>query len=123
MRSACLVVGTVILGISACLGAEHSWTGKISDSMCGAQHKAAGEHSASNLSDVDCTAACARKGAKYVFVTSGKVYKIDNQDVAGLSKHAGQTIRLSGEMTGDSIRVSKIGATAKEHQGEKSSLD
>jgi len=122
MRLASLVVITVLLVISTCLGAEHSWTGKISDSMCGPQHKTE-EHSASKLSDIDCTVACARKGATYVFVTKGKVYKIENQDAAGVSKNAGQSVRLSGEMTNDSIRVSKIHANVKEQRGEKSSLE
>ena len=122
MRSACLVIGAVILGISACWGAEESWTGKISDSICGAQHKTAAEHSANSLSDADCTADCVKNGAKYVFVSGGKVYKINNQNFAGLKQHAGREVRLIGKMTGDTIRISTISATLREHRGEKSSL-
>jgi hypothetical protein len=47
-------------------------------------------------------------GSKYVFVSSGKVYNIENQDLALLQEHAGHTVRLTGEMKGDTITVSKI---------------
>lgn len=122
MRSACLVTLVAVVGISACAGAESSWTGKISDSMCGAQHKAAAEHSERSLSDADCTAACVKNGAQYVFVSRGKVYKIVNQDFAGLKQQAGRPVRVTGEMTGETIKISKIAVAIKEHQGEKSSL-
>jgi hypothetical protein len=111
----------VSLGISSCLGAEESWTGKISDSKCGARHKMKSAHSAGKVSDADCTAACVKDGAKYVFASNGKVYKIENQDFTGLQKYAGQTVRLTGEMTGAAITVSNITAV-KEHKGEKSTL-
>jgi hypothetical protein len=122
MRQACLVIGTAILSVSACLGADQSWSGKLSDSMCGAQHKATAEHSASNLSDAGCIALCVKNGAKYVFVSGGKVYKIHNQDFADLKPRAGQTVRVTGEMTGDAIKVSRISNAPPEHRGEKSSL-
>jgi hypothetical protein len=44
------------------------------------------------------------------------VLKIANQDNADLEKHAGHTVRLTGEMKGDTITVSKI-----EMPGEKKS--
>jgi hypothetical protein len=43
-----------------------------------------------------------------VFVSGGKVYKIENQDLALLQEHAGHTVQLTGEMKGDTITVSKI---------------
>ena len=48
------------------------------------------------------------KDAKYVFVSKGNVYEISNQAFAGLAAHAGRTVRLTGEMTGNSIAVSEI---------------
>ena len=122
MRSACLVVWIAFLGISTSVGAEDSWTGKISDSMCGVQHKASAEHAGRSVSDADCTAACVKNGAQYVFVSRGKVYKIVNQDFAGLKQQAGRAARVTGELTGDTIKISKIAVAVKEHQGEKSSL-
>jgi hypothetical protein len=87
--------------------AEQTWTGKISDTKCGVSHKS-GEHSASKMSDHDCVVACVKGGAKYTFVRSGKVYNIGNQDFAGLEEHAGHTVRLTGDLNGDTITVSKI---------------
>lgn len=92
---------------SPAFAAEQTWVGKISDSDCGAKHKAAAEHQAA-LSDADCTKACITAGAKYVFVNNGKVLEISNQDFADLAKHAGHKVKLTGEITGDSIQVTKI---------------
>ncbi|OFW03230.1 MAG: hypothetical protein A3H96_19200 [Acidobacteria bacterium RIFCSPLOWO2_02_FULL_67_36] len=83
------------------------WTGKISDSMCGVKH-GSGEHDGKKMTDRDCTEACIKGGAKYVFVSGDKVYKISNQDFAGLKTHAGHEVVLSGDMKDDAITVSKI---------------
>ena len=78
--------------------AAQTWTGKISDSDCGAKHKSADEHGGKAMSDHDCAVACVKNGGKYVFVTGGKVYPITNQDFAALEEHAGHMIRLTGDM-------------------------
>jgi hypothetical protein len=36
------------------------------------------------------------------------VDNLENQDYAGLEEHAGQSVRLTGEMTGNTIKVSNI---------------
>ena len=106
---------SLFLGISAALlfstaawAAEQTWTGKISDSNCGASHKAAIEHGGKKMSDAECTRECVKGGAKYVFVHKGKVIPIANQDFSGLEEHAGHTVQLSGEMVAGSVTVSKI---------------
>jgi hypothetical protein len=40
-------------------------------------------------------------------VSDGKVYKLTNHD-ADLRAHAGHTVKLTGALTGESIRVAKI---------------
>ena len=55
-----------------------TWTGRISDSMCGASHKSTMEHSGKKMTDRDCALACVKSGGKYVFVSKGKVYNMDN---------------------------------------------
>ena len=92
----------------AALAADQTWTGKISDSMCGRSHKAAVEHGGKQMSDADCVKACIDKGAKYVLVVGGKVFNIENQDFAGLAEHAGHTVKVAGEKSGDSIKISNI---------------
>src|SRR2546422_11643531 len=57
--------------------------------------------------DRECTQACAAKGAQYVLVADGKVYKLTNHD-AYLKTHAGHTVNLTGDVKGDTIRLSKI---------------
>ena len=103
----------VLAGAALASGAEKTWKGKISDSMCGASHKSAIEHAGKKLTDRECVQACIKGGGKYVFVSGKKVYNIENQDFADLAEHAGHNVSLSGEMTGDSIKVSKIAMARK----------
>ena len=106
MRKIMLAAAIVVMGASGAFAADQTWTGKISDSKCGAKH-AAGEHGM-KMTDRACTEACVKGGAKYVFASRGKVYQIANQDSAELARHAGHTVKLTGEMKGDSITVAKI---------------
>jgi hypothetical protein len=87
--------------------AEQTWTGQISDSACGAKHEEAAEGQG-KMPDRDCTIACVRGGSKYVLVSDGKVFQIANQDNKDLAAHAGHTVKMTGEMKGSSITVSKI---------------
>ncbi len=90
------------------LAAEKTMSGKISDSNCGRSHKSAIEHSGKKMTDHDCVLACVKGGAKYVFVSGGKIYNIGNQDYAGLEEHAGHSVRMTGDVSGDTITVTKI---------------
>jgi hypothetical protein len=103
----------LFLGVTAALAAEQTWTGQISDSMCGKDHSMM-EHGGKKVSARDCTMQCVKAGAKYVFVSKGTVYAVENQDMRDLQTHAGHTVRLTGEMASDSksIRVSKIAMPA-----------
>lgn len=106
MRQLMVVATMVLVGASGAFAADQTWTGKISDSKCGAKHMA-DEHG-KRMTARECTEACVKNGAKYVFASKGKVYQIENQDDADLTLHAGHTVKLTGEMKGDSITVSKI---------------
>ena len=87
--------------------AEQTWTGQISDSACGAKHEEAAEGQG-KMPDRDCTVACVRGGSKYVLVVDGKVLQIANQDNKDLATHAGHAVRITGELKGNAITVSKI---------------
>jgi hypothetical protein len=102
------LAGLLVSG-SLALAAEQTWTGVISDSSCGRSHKSMIEHSGKKLSDRECTIACVKNGAKYVFVAGSKIYEIANQDFAGLEEHAGQKVKLAGELKGDTVTVNRIG--------------
>jgi hypothetical protein len=103
MRTVMVVAAVVAVSTSAAWAAEQGLTGSISDSMCKANHKVM----STNMSDRDCTLACTSKGAQYVFIANGKTYKLTNHD-ADLKIHAGHTVNLTGDVNGDTIRVSKV---------------
>lgn len=109
-----LVASLVILVFAtpAAFAADQTWTGKISDSMCGVSHTAM-RHGDKKMTDRGCTEACVKGGAKYVFTSQGKVYTIANQSDPDLATHAGHTVRLTGAMKGQDITVSKIVMPAK----------
>ena len=88
---------------AATFAADQTWTGSISDKMCGNDHKKMG----GKMSDRDCTLACAKGGSPYVLVVDGKVYQLSGHD-GDLKTHAGHTVTLTGEMKGDTIKVSKV---------------
>jgi hypothetical protein len=114
MKRLCIAVFVSMLGAVSISAADQTLTGKISDSMCGAKHNTGAEHGGKAMSDRDCTLACVKEhNAKYVFVSGGKVYAIGNQDFGALQEHAGHTVKLTGEMSGDTITVSKIVMPAK----------
>jgi hypothetical protein len=114
MKHLCTIVVAGVLNAMFTSAADQTWTGRISDSMCGAKHNTSAEHGGKKMSDRDCTLACVKDHkAKYVFVSAGKVYNVGNQDLAALQEHAGHTVKLTGEMSGDTITVSKVTMPAK----------
>lgn len=120
MKRMCLFIGMIfMLTAITSLAAEQTWTGKISDSKCGISHKAM-EHGGQKLNDHDCTLACVKGGAKYVFVNKGKVFDIENQDLAGLEEHAGHAVKLTGELQADkkTIKASKVEMVGVQKKGK-----
>jgi hypothetical protein len=49
-----------------------------------------------------------KSGSKYVLVSKGRVFQIDNQNLGDLQKYAGQNVTLTGNLTGDSIEVTSV---------------
>jgi hypothetical protein len=97
---------TMVVGFRGVASAE-TLTGKISDAMCGKSHDTMTEHG-KKMTDKQCTVACVEHGSQYVFVNGDKVLKVSNQDFAGLKQFAGDTVRLTGDVKGDTITVAKI---------------
>ena len=71
--------GALLVALAAvpAFAAPQTWTGTISDSMCGAKHME-GEHGM-KVSDKACTEMCVKKGATYVFVSDadGRLSRLD----------------------------------------------
>ena len=100
MKLTLSLAAALALGAMGLMGADASWTGTISDSMCGASH--------GSTPAKQCTLGCVKKGAKYVVVVGDKVYSIANQNAPGLAKYAGDSVKVTGTMDGDTITVKKI---------------
>jgi hypothetical protein len=105
--SALLFTAVLFVTQAGALAAEQTWSGKISDSACGAKHEEAAENQGV-MADRDCTEACVRGGSKYVLVVDGKVFQIANQDNKDLATHAGHAVKMTGELKGNAITVSKV---------------
>ena len=106
MRLAFPRVAAVLLLLAALLAfaadKPQTFTGKISDAMCGAQHMMAG------ASDADCTRACVKQGSKYALVVGDNVYTLEGGDAAMLDKLAGQNAAVSGTLKGKTITVASV---------------
>jgi len=83
-----------------------SYTGQVSDAMCGAHHMMSG-------SEPDCTRACVGKGSKYALVVGDKVYTLETSDKAALvslDKMAGAQAKVAGTLNGDTLQVASVSA-------------
>ena len=102
MKRIALVLVLILMVAPAMYAA--SWTGWITDEHCGAK--------GNNAEHKGCALKCAKDhGAKLVFYNNAdqKIYQIDDQKLA--TEHVGHEVTVSGEATGDSIKVSGIEAT------------
>ena len=87
--------------------AQQVWTGKLSDSMCGASHQTRAV--AANMSDRECIFECIKALAKYVLVDEQQqVIPIATQDAAGLPLYAGRAVKITGEWKNGAIAVTKV---------------
>src|ERR1700676_4846673 len=98
---------SILLGASlipASFAAVQTFTGTVSDSMCGTKHMMPGD-------DAACLRACVKKGSQYALVVGDKVYTLDTSDKATLDqldKLADQQAKITGEATGYSIAVLSV---------------
>ena len=83
------------------------WTGFISDSKCA--------HSGANgEKDAACSKSCIKRGGDPVFVTGdGKVLKFDADSKTKAVAHAGESVKVTGSLSGDTISASSIDAASK----------
>ena len=108
MRKVVISLAAALVMSIPSLAAADTLKGKLSDSMCNAKHMA-GEHDGKKVTDRECAEKCIAGGAKYVFVGEGdKIYKISNQDFAGLKTHVGHNVILTATSKDDTLTISKI---------------
>ena len=106
MATVALTTGLVVVpGVAA--GSTQTFTGKISDAMCGAKHTEV------EIAPADCVRACVQKGAKYALVVGDKVYTLSTSDQAALdelNKLAWEQAKVTGTANGDTISVKSVTA-------------
>ena len=82
-----------------------TFTGEVSDSMCGAKHMMDNK--------AECTRTCVNKGSNYALVVGDKVYTLNTTDKTALDKLntlAGEQAKVTGSVNGETIEVSKVSA-------------
>jgi hypothetical protein len=96
---------TLILAAASVLAAaDQTFTGTITDSMCGKDHS-----SMKMGSDAECTIACVKAGAKYAIYDGKKAYTLSNQTTP--QKFAGKRVTVTGSLDKAGIlQVTKIEA-------------
>jgi hypothetical protein len=99
-----VVLGAVLTVSSAFASPAKTFTGTVSDSMCGAKHAMPGD-------DAGCTRACVSKGSKYALVVGDKVYTLDTNDKEALEildKQAGAKVTVTGTDKDNTISVKSV---------------
>jgi len=88
---------------------QQIWSGRLSDSMCGASHRTMA--AARNMSERECLFECIRALASYVLVDEKQqVIAIANQDLGGFPLYAGRPVRITGRLKDGAIVATKIEA-------------
>jgi len=100
-----LALATLLLvSVASAAGKAQTFTGRVSDSMCGAKHMMEGDAAA-------CLRACVEKGSKYALVVGDKVYTLDTKDKTLLGKLdalADKNAKVTGTADGETIAVSSV---------------
>jgi hypothetical protein len=105
-----LSTGLAVVPSVATDNSTQTFTGKVSDAMCGAKHTEGG------IAPADCVRDCVKKGAKYALVVGDKVYNLDTSDQAALdelNKLAWEQAKVTGTANGDTIAVKSVTSAAK----------
>lgn len=105
MRKLSLVLSLGSLFAAAAFA--ETWSGTVSDSMCGAKHEAA------SASDAACVKKCVKGGASAVLVSDGKVYQIAMDSQSKVMPLLGEKVTVMGRLDGDTIEIASAQA-AKE---------
>jgi hypothetical protein len=86
---------------------EQTWTGEIGDNACKFEHLPIVENDPV-LPAPECVKICVRGGSTYVFIVGETLYRIENQKHPDLEKFAGRKVKLTGELAGNVITISRL---------------
>lgn len=99
-----LILGALLAVSPAFAAKAKTFTGTVSDAMCGAKHMMPGDAAS-------CTRDCVGKGSKYALVVGDKVYILDTTDkaaLAALDKQAGAQVKITGTEKDNTITVTSV---------------
>jgi len=92
------IVLFALLSAFAISGNAADFTGYVIDEACAAKTAMKGNEA--------CARKCIKGGSPAVLLTDGKVYKLDDQTKA--IEHAGHKVKVTGDLTGDTIKIESI---------------
>ena len=92
-----------VTGALAFAAAPKTFTGVITDAMCGKDHSMMGVKP-----DAKCVTECVKRGSKYSLVVGDDVYELSDQK--GPEKFAAQKVIVKGTLDGKIIQVQSITA-------------
>jgi hypothetical protein len=103
---AAVALSAMLAVLPALAAGTQTFTGKVSDAMCGAKHS-------EGMDPATCVRACVKKGAKYALVVGDKVYTLDTSNQANLdelNKLAWEQAKVTGTANGNTIEVKSVTA-------------
>jgi hypothetical protein len=83
---------------------QQSFTGVVTDSMCGATHMA------KDKTPAECTQLCVKDSMKYALAVEKRVYTLEGHE-AELAKLAGHKVTAKGTLKGDTLSVQEVAAS------------
>jgi|SRR5579871_668904 len=81
--------------------APQTFTGVITDAMCGKDHAMMGVKP-----DSKCVTECVKSGSKYALIVGDNVYELSDQKAP--EKFAAQKVKVTGTLSGKVIQVQSI---------------
>lgn len=101
LRISTILTTLCLSAVSAYSQSSQTFTGTISDSMCGAKHMMA------NVTPAQCTRECVKGGSDYALVSGGKVYTLKG-DTKDLDRYAGENVKVTGTLSGTTLTVNAV---------------
>jgi len=80
---------------------QQTFTGTLTDSMCGTSHMA------KDKTPAECTRMCVKDGMKYSLAVDKKLYTLEGHEME-LAKLAGQKVTVKGTLKGDTVTIESV---------------
>lgn len=95
------VVTLALGGAVAAFAQQQTFTGTLTDSMCGTTHMA------KDKTPAECTRMCVKDGMKYALTADKKLYTLEGHEPE-LAKFAGQKVIVKGSLKGETVTVESV---------------